>query len=70
MIDESTDLSVRKNLYINSLDNSGDVYTYFAHISEVNKARWCRRIDRACTKIPLSETSQYDQKAQWSWSNT
>ena len=39
MIDESTDLSVRKNLllYINSLNSSGNVDTYFAHISEVKQ---------------------------------
>ena len=39
MIDESTDLSVRKNLvvYINVLSKSGDVFCYFAHLAEMKQ---------------------------------
>ena len=37
MIDESTDLSVRKNLllYVNAMTSSGDVNSYFANITEM-----------------------------------
>ena len=39
MIDESTDLSVRKNLvvYVNILNSDGDVGSYFAHIAEMKQ---------------------------------